>query len=289
MLVVSLLLVMELINPLLGAFLSVALFVYGIFVSFTCIQSHFELPLLQAVKTEVLSLGKDMVKGGKLVARTSIDIARVGHGMALEFPGQVIATRDSLKQFASGKRVEAAELRGSLERYTSNRRASFDIAVLETRYGLEEAVQHAAMKRRASFESSSFWSLGNGDTVSLEAGTGVGAVVAAGAARPRRSNYLDNSRPRLPPEWDISTKRAGTQRARGTSVVSGVLDDLHVTNIKEKACANCLAPEGVHCESFLVCARCKVTYYCDRACQVAHWKAGHKKFCIAAKLAVPPK
>lgn len=30
------------------------------------------------------------------------------------------------------------------------------------------------------------------------------------------------------------------------------------------------------------CARCKKVYYCGRACQAAHWKAGHKKTCVLA-------
>lgn len=39
----------------------------------------------------------------------------------------------------------------------------------------------------------------------------------------------------------------------------------------------------VFCEAFGQevnrCSRCQAQFYCSRACQVAHWKAGHKKEC----------
>ena len=28
------------------------------------------------------------------------------------------------------------------------------------------------------------------------------------------------------------------------------------------------------------CVECKAAYYCSRDCQMAHWKAGHKKDCV---------
>ena len=31
------------------------------------------------------------------------------------------------------------------------------------------------------------------------------------------------------------------------------------------------------------CARCGEAYYCGKKCQVAHWKAGHSKTCMAKK------
>ena len=33
------------------------------------------------------------------------------------------------------------------------------------------------------------------------------------------------------------------------------------------------------------CSRCKAVHYCSPACQVAHWKAGHKKQCAQLKSA----
>ena len=45
-----------------------------------------------------------------------------------------------------------------------------------------------------------------------------------------------------------------------------------------KMCAHCAAdlPE---CKKSC-CVECKAAYYCGRDCQMAHWKAGHKKDCV---------
>ena len=48
--------------------------------------------------------------------------------------------------------------------------------------------------------------------------------------------------------------------------------------METKSCGNCgrTADEG---QTFNHCARCKVVAYCCRACQVHHWKNGHKDTC----------
>ena len=46
-------------------------------------------------------------------------------------------------------------------------------------------------------------------------------------------------------------------------------------------CGNCAAPEGQNGVTLKTCPKCKLTYYCGRACQASHWKAGHKQFCVA--------
>ena len=53
-------------------------------------------------------------------------------------------------------------------------------------------------------------------------------------------------------------------------------DELERT-IRE-SCAHCRAdlPGGKQS----CCVECKAAYYCNRDCQVAHWKAGHKKDCV---------
>ena len=51
----------------------------------------------------------------------------------------------------------------------------------------------------------------------------------------------------------------------------------------EKDCANCGAPDGTVPGQYThkSCSRCKVTFYCNRACQSAHWKTGgHKQHCL---------
>ena len=43
----------------------------------------------------------------------------------------------------------------------------------------------------------------------------------------------------------------------------------------DAACDNCGRPE----RELKACGRCKLTRYCSKECQVAHWKTGHKRFC----------
>ena len=43
-------------------------------------------------------------------------------------------------------------------------------------------------------------------------------------------------------------------------------------------CANCMLSLGHGTK--MCCVECKAAYYCDRDCQMAHWKAGHKKDCV---------
>jgi hypothetical protein len=46
-------------------------------------------------------------------------------------------------------------------------------------------------------------------------------------------------------------------------------------------CANCTVP-GEHLGITLrPCSRCKLVRYCGTECQTQHWKASHKKFCVA--------
>lgn len=44
-------------------------------------------------------------------------------------------------------------------------------------------------------------------------------------------------------------------------------------------CGNCGQPEK-KAGDFNVCGRCFKVRYCSRACQTAHWKGGHKMFCL---------
>ena len=49
----------------------------------------------------------------------------------------------------------------------------------------------------------------------------------------------------------------------------------HVCKLKD--CANC----GIDVtEAPKQCSKCKLPYYCSRACQGQHWKQGHKHFCV---------
>ena len=58
-------------------------------------------------------------------------------------------------------------------------------------------------------------------------------------------------------------------------------DELRVKpeNLSERhECSYC----GMFCSSLLACSKCRIAAYCDKKCQVAHWKAAHKKVCGAA-------
>ena len=46
-------------------------------------------------------------------------------------------------------------------------------------------------------------------------------------------------------------------------------------------CGNC-GRNSDQDETFKHCSRCKIVVYCCRACQVQHWKNGHKQDCRAA-------
>ena len=52
---------------------------------------------------------------------------------------------------------------------------------------------------------------------------------------------------------------------------------------KSSACAHC----GINAPSLKACSRCKITSYCSKECQVAHWKSGHKSDCGKKPYAAP--
>jgi len=54
-----------------------------------------------------------------------------------------------------------------------------------------------------------------------------------------------------------------------------------------RECAHCLAQHGQHGVSLKACTRCQLAEYCGRACQTAHWKAGHKQHCVTPEERVP--
>lgn len=46
------------------------------------------------------------------------------------------------------------------------------------------------------------------------------------------------------------------------------------------SCAFCNTVKAGTSAKLQSCARCRAVWYCGRACQVAHWKAGHKHVCV---------
>jgi len=57
-------------------------------------------------------------------------------------------------------------------------------------------------------------------------------------------------------------------------------------NVGANECGNCGALEQKK-DTMQVCGRCHRVRYCARACQAAHWKGGHKRFCIDPKACDP--
>ena len=51
-------------------------------------------------------------------------------------------------------------------------------------------------------------------------------------------------------------------------------------------CANCDVVGSPY-----ACSRCKLVYYCSKACQAQHWNAmgGHKRFCVSKEHRKPPQ
>ena len=79
--------------------------------------------------------------------------------------------------------------------------------------------------------------------------------------------------------------RAGTQKPKAPSIATK--KDKGTAAPEANACANCLAPEGQDGSALLKCNRCGTAFYCDKDCQIAHWKAGHKQQCVTPKERVP--
>ena len=55
-------------------------------------------------------------------------------------------------------------------------------------------------------------------------------------------------------------------------------EDKKSTNPNSDVCSNCAAS---NVPKLSACSRCGVVVYCSKACQRAHWKFSHKKYCIA--------
>ena len=49
--------------------------------------------------------------------------------------------------------------------------------------------------------------------------------------------------------------------------------------LASEECGQC----GLWASNLRACCRCKVVFYCNRECQSAHWKAGHKGSCTPSR------
>ena len=60
------------------------------------------------------------------------------------------------------------------------------------------------------------------------------------------------------------------------------MQPVEVTGTLGRYCAGCRASELE--AQLMSCGRCRMKWYCSRACQKAHWKLGHKLYCVQVSL-----
>ncbi len=87
-----------------------------------------------------------------------------------------------------------------------------------------------------------------------------------------------------PEKKDQKAKRQ--ENAPSLPATSGQLNPARVVSIsgQEHTCANTACGKTSD-KIVLCCKRCREAFYCDRNCQVAHWKAGHKTICVQKETA----
>jgi hypothetical protein len=83
-------------------------------------------------------------------------------------------------------------------------------------------------------------------------------------------------------------KEAETTSSPSTAIIPSNSSSLDVGKGKKKIlpmleCGFC----GAEDSSLKHCASCMLTFYCNKACQTAHWKEGHKRNCISPDLRRP--
>ena len=59
------------------------------------------------------------------------------------------------------------------------------------------------------------------------------------------------------------------------------MQPLEATGKFSRHCASCHASEDE--TKLMKCARCQMKWYCSRECQKAHWKKGHKLYCVQVR------
>jgi hypothetical protein len=101
-------------------------------------------------------------------------------------------------------------------------------------------------------------------------------VPAAGrGSTSRPASSSSSSGPALPARQQPMQASAGAAPAGPPSTPSDA-DSSPSSKVKPaKPCANC----GELFPKLKLCTRCRSVSYCCKDCQVAHWKAGHKREC----------
>eukprot|EP00798_Chlamydomonas_sp_ICE-L_P025294 gene25294-10948_t len=73
--------------------------------------------------------------------------------------------------------------------------------------------------------------------------------------------------------------------ASGNPTERPLVEGPAITAPPPKVCAEC----GAEAPKMNTCASCHLVFYCNRQCQVSHWKRDHKAVCTKAPPAYPPQ
>ena len=71
-------------------------------------------------------------------------------------------------------------------------------------------------------------------------------------------------------------------RAKNPHLFGVSVEEMKNNKMILQHCANCNQQEPA-LGDYKKCNQCKAVVYCGRKCQLAHWKAGHKKVCAKKK------
>src|SRR5579883_1157552 len=72
------------------------------------------------------------------------------------------------------------------------------------------------------------------------------------------------------------------EKAPSSPTASGQLKAVHVISTEEHTCANTACGKTSNKITHF-CSRCRDKFYCNKDCQLADWRAGHKTICIVKK------
>ena len=63
------------------------------------------------------------------------------------------------------------------------------------------------------------------------------------------------------------------------------MQPVEATGVFSRQCASCHASDQQ--AKLMKCALRQMKWYCSRACQKAHWKLGHKLYCVQVRPRMP--
>ena len=110
-------------------------------------------------------------------------------------------------------------------------------------------------------------------------GESYGCVLAESAAEIGLfANLLQNNALYVDLEWLQRLEKQGPRDSRISVLVPPAVAVAKPPRAPARCCAQCNSVPPPPAK-LMGCSRCKSAYYCDRACQKAHWRKAHKKVC----------